>query len=643
MVLLQVENLTKSFGDKLLFEHINFGLDQGQRIALVAENGAGKTTLMRIIMDQESKDEGTISFRKDIRIGFLEQQPNFLPGQTVLEACFHSDSDVVKAIARYEDLLKKSVNHPNLADELQLAMSAMDQFDAWNFETEIKQILGKLSITDLSQRVDELSGGQQKRLALANVLITKPDLLLLDEPTNHLDLAMVEWLEDYLDHAKMSLLMVTHDRYFLDRVCSDIYEIDHEELFHYKGNYSYYLEKKEERMQNLNAETVRAKNLYKKELTWMRRQPQARATKAQSRIDSFYDIEERAKRRIEDNKLQLGVKATYLGSKIFEAQYISKAYGELTLLKDFYYNFSRYEKMGIVGKNGTGKSTFIKMLLGEVKPDSGKFDIGETVKFAYFSQDGMDFNPGMKVIDAVRNIAEVVDLGQGRKLTASQFLTHFMFQTKRQQDYIEKLSGGERRRLYLCTVLMRSPNFLVLDEPTNDLDIPTLNILEDYLIHFQGCVIVVSHDRFFMDKVVDHLLVFQGNAKVKDFPGNYTDYRQWSELKKTEAQEAQKLQEEVEKEAAKSQGPLSGEDSTGAKAWQQPRQKVKLSFNEKREYERLTQEIEALETEKVQVEQAMAEGKMSTDELIEASNRFQTINKELDAREMRWLELDELS
>lgn len=628
MVYLQVEQLTKSFGDRVLFKDIALGVHQGQRIALVAENGAGKTTLLRILMDQEDYDDGTISYRRDLRVGFLEQEPIFQDGISVLEACFQSESDVVKAIARYERLLKESIEKPELADELQEAMADMERFDAWNFETEIKQILGKLDITDLTQQVSSLSGGQQKRLALANVLITKPDLLFLDEPTNHLDLAMVEWLEDFLNHSKMTLLMVTHDRYFLDRVCSDIYEIAEENLYHYKGNYSYYLEKKEERIANFNAETARTQNIYRKELDWMRRQPQARATKAQSRIDAFYTIEKRAKQRIHEKNVSLGVKATYLGSKIFEAQYISKAYDNTVLFKDFYYNFSRYEKMGIVGKNGTGKSTFIKMLLGEVAPDSGNFDIGETVRFAYFSQTGMSFNPGMKVIDAVQNIAEEIDLGNGKKLGASQFLNHFLFPPAKQHDYIDKLSGGERRRLYLCTVLMRNPNFLVLDEPTNDLDIATLNILEDYLIGFKGCVIVVSHDRFFMDKVVDHLLVFKGNAEVKDFPGNYTDYRQWQQLKDEEEQETLMLKK---KETLKVEKPKREKIVT----------KVKLTYNEKREYEQLSQDIESLETEKKNLESELATGTLSNDELIEKSQRFQVVSDSLDETEMRWLELDE--
>ena len=459
MVYLQVENLTKSYGDRLLFDDISFGIEEGQRVALIAQNGMGKTTLMRILMGQEDPDSGTITYRKDLRIGFLPQEPNYDAEMSVSEACFASDNDVVRAIANYEALIEQTNHDAHYNTLLQEAMAEMDRLHAWDFEVRIKQILGKLNIHDLEQKVGALSGGQQKRLALANVLITQPDLLLLDEPTNHLDLEMVEWLEQMLSFSKMTLLMITHDRYFLDNVCNDIIEIDQHQLFRYHGNYSYYLEKREARLENFRAESAKAQNLYKKELEWMRRQPQARATKAQSRIDAFYEIEERAKKRIADKNVSLGVKSAYIGSKIFEAQYISKAYGDYKLLDNFYYNFSRYEKLGIVGKNGTGKSTFLKMLMGEILPDSGKFDIGETVKFAYYSQSGMQFDERMKVIDAVRNIAEEIDLGGGRKLSASQFLTHFLFPPEKQHDYIAKLSGGETRILYLCTVLTMNPHF----------------------------------------------------------------------------------------------------------------------------------------------------------------------------------------
>ena len=643
MVYLQVENLTKSFGDRLLFENISFGIDQGQRVALIAQNGTGKTTLLNLLTGRESQDSGTITYRRDIRVGCLTQDPDFQPGMTVSQACFASDNDVVKAIALYENLISKlstseakGVEPSQLSilnSQLQLAMADMDRLNAWDYEVRIKQILGKLNIHNLEQPVEQLSGGQQKRLALANVLITEPDLILLDEPTNHLDLEMVEWLEEFLNHSKMTILMVTHDRYFLDNVCTDILEIDQHQLFHYKGNYSYYLEKREARIANFNAETARAQNLYRTELDWMRRQPQARGHKSRSRIDAFYEIEQRAKQRIVEKQVSLGVKSAYLGSKIFEAQYISKAFGDYKILDNFYYNFSRYEKLGIVGKNGTGKSTFLKMLLGEVAPDSGRFDIGETVKFAYYSQSGIQFNDGMKVIDAVRQIAEEVDLGGGRKMTATQFLTHFLFPPEKQHDYIAKLSGGERRRLYLCTVLMRSPNFIILDEPTNDLDIATLNVLEDYLISFKGCVIVVSHDRFFMDKVVDHMLVFQGDCKIKDFPGNYTDYRQWRELKEEEERESRDAARCVQSKQTIDCKPLTIDKQN----------KRKLTFNEKREYEQLTKDIESLEKEKSELESALASGSLSNDELLQKSQRFQEVTDLLDEKELRWLELDELN
>lgn len=625
MVYLQVENLTKSFGDRLLFEDISFGIDQGQRVAIVARNGTGKTTLLNILTGKESHDSGTVTFKRDLRVGFLPQDPEFREGMTVLEACFASESDTVQAIANYERLLNRDRSTPQYDDAMQTAMADMDRLHAWDYETRIKQILGKLDIHDLEKPVNQLSGGQQKRLALANVLITEPDLLLLDEPTNHLDLEMVEWLEDLLNRSRMTLLMVTHDRYFLDRVCSDIIEIDQQKLFRYKGNYSYYLEKRDERIDNFNAETARAQNLYRKELEWMRRQPQARGTKAQSRIDAFSEIERRAKRRLEEKQLSLGVKSAYIGSKIFEAQYVSKAFGEHKILDNFYYNFSRYEKLGIVGKNGTGKSTFLKMLLGEVQPDSGRFDIGDTVRFAYYSQGGIRFDGRDKVIDTVRAIAEEIDLGGGRKMTASQFLTHFLFPPDKQHDFITKLSGGERRRLYLCTVLMRNPNFLVLDEPTNDLDVATLNVLEDYLAHFKGCVIVVSHDRFFMDKVVDHLLVFKGNCEIQDFPGNYTDYRQWRDLKAAE----------------KADEPSKNAPRTAAERLQRHEERKKLTFAERREFEQLENDIETLETEKKAIETDLSSGALGNDELTQKSRRFAEISDLIDTKTMRWLELSE--
>lgn len=624
---LQVENLTKSFGDNLLFENISFGISDNQRVALIAKNGTGKTTLLNIIAGNEDYQSGSISFKRDLRVGYLDQNPDFPKNLSVIDACLQSDNEAVRTIATYEHCMQ-SVNHTGL-DEI---LAQMDLHKAWDYETRIKQILGKLKIFNFEQLIGELSGGQLKRVALANVLISEPDLLILDEPTNHLDLEMVEWLEDFLKRSNMSLLMVTHDRYFLDRVCTSILEIDHQEMFQYNGNYSYYLEKRQERIENWTAESERTVNLYKKELEWMRRQPQARAHKAKSRQESFYEIEERAKQRRNNDKVQLDVKASYLGSKIFEAKYVSKAYGDLKILDNFYYNFARYEKMGIVGKNGTGKSTFLKMLLGEVKPDSGSFDVGETVVFGYYSQDGLAFDEQMKVIDVVRDIAEEVNLGNGKKMSASQFLQHFLFAPDTQFNYVYKLSGGEKRRLHLCTVLMRNPNFLVLDEPTNDLDIVTLNILEDYLQSFKGCVIVVSHDRYFMDKVVDHLMVFKGNAELKDFPGNYTDYREWNEL-----------MEEQEKEIRSQEAKNKSQEAKDKTTENKPKpEKKKLSYKEQKEFEALEAEIPQLEQQKADIENQLASGTLSSDEIIKASQLHGELNNLIDEKTMRWLELSEL-
>lgn len=624
---LQVENLTKSFGDNLLFENISFGISDNQRVALIAKNGTGKTTLLNIIAGNEDYQSGSISFKRDLRVGYLDQNPDFPKNLSVIDACLQSDNEAVRTIAAYEHCML-SENHTEL-DEI---LAQMDLHKAWDYETRIKQILGKLKIFNFEQLIGELSGGQLKRVALANVLISEPDLLILDEPTNHLDLEMVEWLEDFLKRSNMSLLMVTHDRYFLDRVCTSILEIDHQEIFQYNGNYSYYLEKRQERIENWTAESERTVNLYKKELEWMRRQPQARAHKAKSRQESFYEIEERAKQRRNNDKVQLDVKASYLGSKIFEAKYVSKAYGDLKILNNFYYNFARYEKMGIVGKNGTGKSTFLKMLLGEVKPDSGSFDVGETVVFGYYSQDGLAFDEQMKVIDVVRDIAEEVNLGNGKKMSASQFLQHFLFAPETQFNYVYKLSGGEKRRLHLCTVLMRNPNFLVLDEPTNDLDIVTLNILEDYLQSFKGCVIVVSHDRYFMDKVVDHLMVFKGNAELKDFPGNYTDYREWNEL-----------MEEQEKEIRSQESKNKSQEAKDKTTENKPKpEKKKLSYKEQKEFEALEAEIPQLEQQKVNIENQLASGTLSSDEIIKASQLHGELNNLIDEKTMRWLELSEI-
>ena len=629
---LQVENLTKSFGDNLLFEKISFGISDNQRVALIAKNGTGKTTLLNIIAGTEDYQEGTISFRRDLRVGYLNQNPDFPKDLSVIDACLQSDNDVVRTIAAYEHCMA-SANHEKL-DEL---IALMDLHKAWDYETRIKQILGKLKISNFEQKISELSGGQLKRVALANVLISEPELLILDEPTNHLDLEMVEWLEEFLRRSSMALLMVTHDRYFLDRVCNVILEIDHQALYQYQGNYSYYLEKRQERIENFNTESERTINIYKTELDWMRRQPQARSHKSKSRIERFYEIEQRAKQRRNNDKVQLDVKASYLGSKIFEAKYISKAYGDLKILDIFYYNFARYEKMGIVGKNGTGKSTFLKMLLGEVKPDSGSFDIGETVVFGYYSQDGLAFDEQIKVIDVVRDIAEEVHLGNGKKMSASQFLQHFLFTPETQHNYVYKLSGGEKRRLHLCTVLMRNPNFLVLDEPTNDLDIVTLNILEDYLQSFKGCVIVVSHDRYFMDKVVDHLLVFKGDAELKDFPGNYTDYREWTEIEnETEAQNS-KTEQKGKEQRSKNKDPESNVEGATAKP-----EKRKLSYKEQKELEALDAEIPALEQEKADIEARLASGQLTADEIMADSQRHAQLIELIDEKSMRWLELSDI-
>jgi ATP-binding cassette subfamily F protein uup len=629
---LQVENLTKSFGDHHLFENISFGIADNQRVALIAKNGAGKTTLLNIIAGKEDYKSGNVTFRRDLRVGYLDQDPDFPKELSVLDACLQTDNEAVRTIAAYEHCMM-SENHEGL-DEI---LAQMDLHKAWDYETRIKQILGKLKITNFEQKIGKLSGGQLKRVALANVLIAEPDLLILDEPTNHLDLEMIEWLEDFLKRSSMALLMVTHDRYFLDRVCTNIYEIDHQALFQYNGNYSYYLEKRQERIESFNAESERANNLYRKELDWMRRQPQARATKAKSRIDSFTEIEERAKLRRNNDSVQLDVKASYLGSKIFEAKYITKTYGDLKILDNFYYNFARYEKMGIVGKNGTGKSTFLKMLLGEVKPDSGSFDVGETVVFGYYSQDGLAFDEQMKVIDVVQEIAEVVDLGNGKKMTASQFLLHFLFTPETQFNYVYKLSGGEKRRLHLCTVLMRNPNFLVLDEPTNDLDIVTLNILEEYLQSFKGCVIVVSHDRYFMDKVVDHLMVFKGNAELKDFPGNYTDFREWNDL--VEEQEKEELK--AKNKELKSKAAENNQSAKEIKVVEKVKEPVKkLSFKGKQEFEALEKDIPKLEAEKVMIENQLASGTLSSEAIIAASKRFSEIGELIDEKTMRWLELN---
>jgi len=589
-VCLQISSLTKSYGNLLLFGDISFGISEGQRIGLIAKNGAGKTTLLNIIAGKEDADSGEITFRRDIRIGYLEQNPQFPDGLTILQACLHS-------------------GNPEL-------------------ELKAKQILSRLKINDFNRNIDELSGGQLKRIALAKVLIDEPDFLMLDEPTNHLDLDMIEWLEDYLSRSRTTLLMVTHDRYFLDRVCSGIIEIDNQQIYQYKGNYSYYLEKRQERIDAQNSELERANNLFRKELDWMRRQPQARATKAKARIDAFYDLEKTVKQGRGDVNMKISAKASYIGNKIFEAHHISKSFGDIRIAEDFNYVFARYEKLGIVGNNGTGKTTFIRMLIGEMPPDTGSFDIGETVNFGYYSQLGLQFDEEMKVIDVIRNIAEVIDLGDGNKLTASQFLQHFLFPPDKQYDFVHKLSGGEKRRLYLCSVLVKNPNFLILDEPTNDLDIITLNILEEYLAMFKGCVIVVSHDRYFMDKVVDHILVFKGQGKIKDFPGNYTQYREW---------EAEQTAYTAEKKAIK---PDKSANSSSATI-QRSINAAKLSFKEKRELELLEQMIPQLEVEQSNLEAELSSGTLSSGDLQTKSQRIAQIIGELDEKTLRWIELSE--
>ena len=633
--LLDIQHLSKRFGALELFNDISFSIADGQKVGLIAHNGAGKSTLLQILAGTEDYEEGRIVMRRDATIAILEQSPVFEPGTTVIDACFQRAGELSQLISNYEQCLATEGN-PGLASLL----DEMERRNAWDFELRAKQILSKLNITNFSQPVDELSGGQLKRVALANVLMAEPDLLVLDEPTNHLDLAMIEWLEGYLQRSTKALLMVTHDRYFLDNVCQTILELDSENLYSYAGNYEYYLDKRGQRIASLNANIARANNLYRKELDWMRRMPCARGTKARYRKEAFYELEQRARQRREERAARLEVKSGYIGSKIFEAEYVSKAFDipatdgthrKKVILDNFYYNFSRFEKMGIVGGNGTGKSTFIKLLLGLERPDAGRFQVGETVRFGYFSQDGMAFDEQEKVIDAVRKHAEYIDLGGGRHLTAMQFLTHFLFPPARQQDYIYKLSGGERRRLQLCTVLLKNPNFLVLDEPTNDLDIATLQILEEYLQDFGGCVIVVSHDRYFMDKVVDHLLVFNGEGQIDDFPGNYSEYREWKQLRDREQQE----EREAAKNAAQTDAPARQNTWGGEK-------KRRLSFKEKQELQQLEQDIARLEEEKKTIEQALCSGTLSVDELTVKSKRLPQLSDELDEKSMRWLELSEI-
>ena len=589
--MLEVRNLTKSFGSLVLFENICFSVAQGQKVGLIAKNGTGKSTLLSIIAGHEGADSGSVVFRRDVKVGFLEQSPRLDLEETVLDACFNHKGEEEKVL-------------------------------------KAKQVLTQLKINDLSQPMGQLSGGQQKRVALANALINEPDILILDEPTNHLDLEMIEWLEDFLSRGRKTLLMVTHDRFFLDRVCSVIIELDDRQTYTYRGNFSYYLEKRQERIDARRAEIARANNLYRTELEWMRRQPQARGHKARYREEAFYELEKVAKQRMEERQMRLKSSNVYIGSKIFECQYITKVFDDKkVIMRDFYYNFNRFEKMGIVGNNGTGKSTFVKMLLGELQPDNGKIVVGETVRFGYFSQEGLKFNDTQKVIDVITDIADYVDLGNGKHLSASQLLQHFLFTPEQQYNYVSKLSGGEKRKLYLCTVLMRNPNFRVLDEPTNDLDITTLSILEEYLQDFPGCVIVVSHDRFFMDRVVDHLLVFKGDGVINDFPGNYSQYREWSALQSKETEKAKDNESKEKKTAA------SYRNDT----------RRKLSFKEKREFEQLEKEIASLEAERKTLEEQLCSGTLSVDELTEKSRRLPMLKEELEEKEMRWLELSEFA
>ena len=623
---LDVNGLTKYFGSLLLFQNLSFSIGEGEFVGLIARNGVGKSTLLNILSGAEDYDEGQIVARKDLRIAYLSQTPHLDLSLPVINACLQGLGETADVVARYEVCMEQ-----NDTDRLDGILAEMDAREAWNLEYKAKEVLTKLHITDFEQPLGELSGGQAKRVALANVLLQEPDLIILDEPTNHLDIDMIVWLENYLKRNIKAMLLVTHDRYFLDSVCQRIIEIDDAQLYRYDGNYEYYLEKRAERMAAAASEVARANNLYRRELEWMRRMPQARGGKAKYRKDAFYDLQEKARRRPEEKAARLQVKTEYIGSKIFEAQYVSKSFplpegGTKVILKDFYYNFSRYEKMGIVGNNGTGKSTFIKLLLGEIQPDSGRFVVGETVRFGYYSQDGMKFDNQMKVIDAVRAIAETVDLGGGRKMTAMQFLSHFLFPPARQQDYIYILSGGERRRLYLCTVLMQAPNFLILDEPTNDLDIATLQVLEEFLTDFKGCVIAVSHDRYFLDRMADHLLVFNGQGDVDDFPGNYTQYREWKQQKQ---QEQQREQEQMKKKKP-------AVDAPRREAKEKP---VRLTFKQRLELEELTTGIELLEKEKAALEQQLCLGTLSSDELTEKSKRLYDIQEELKQKEERWLEL----
>ena len=630
---LQVENLTKSFGDLVLFENISFAIEDGRRVALVAKNGTGKTTLLNIIAGREDHDGGSVVPRRDLRIAYLEQSPVYPAEMTVLEACFLSENPALKAIAEYE----RAIEEPS-GEGLQEAMARMDALEAWDYEQRAKRILSRLKIRDFGQRVGTLSGGQLKRVALANVLISESDLLILDEPTNHLDTDMTEWLEEYLAASGAGLLMVTHDRYFLDKVCSDILEIEDRQLYHYAGNYSYYLEKKQERETAQAARRESETNLYRRELEWMRRQPQARATKARARIDSFHELETRLRSTRTQASLKLDVQATRIGTKIFEAKELCKRFGDLVILDRFNYNFARYDKLGIVGDNGCGKSTFLKLLSGIIQPDSGTIEVGESVRFGYYSQQGLDFDEGKRVIDIVTDIAHEIHLGDGRRMSASQFLQYFLFPPEVQYSYVARLSGGERKRLYLCTILMQSPNFLILDEPTNDLDIVTLGVLEEYLQAFKGCVIVVSHDRYFVDKVADHLLVFCGGGEIREFAGTYSDYTAW----KRDYEAAKQAAVAQEKAKSAASGNRGGEIRKSGTAPAKTGAARKLTFQEKREMERLEAEIPELEQEKAAIEEKLSSGDLPFEELTALSERITALMDQIDTKSMRWLELSEI-
>ena len=621
----QAQHLTKSFGDLVLFEDLSFSIERGEKVGLIARNGNGKTTLMNILMGIDSPDSGEVIYQNGIRRAYLPQLPQVLPGSTVLETCFGHNDEMTSLIAQWEEASARGDGK-----RMEELLPEMDALGAWEYEQRAREILTRLHLDDLHRTTDNLSGGELKRIALAGTLIGNPELLFLDEPTNHLDLDVIEWLEGYLSHQQIGLLLVTHDRYFLDRVCNRILELDNKQLYAYKGNYEYYLNKREERLEATERETSRAANLLRREAEWMHRRPQARGTKAKSRIDAFYELKEKAQPRHRDETLHLSEQGRYIGNKIFEAHKVCKAFGDRTILSDFDYIFSRYDKVGIVGPNGVGKTTFLRLLLGEEEPDSGYFDVGETVRFGYYSQKGMQFDENKRVIEAVQDIAEVIrNEKDGTTLSASALLTQFLFPPEKQYTPIHKLSGGEQRRLYLCTVLMKNPNFLILDEPTNDLDILTLNVLENYLSEFKGCVLVVSHDRFFMDKVVNHLFTFEGNGIVKDFPGNYTQYREY------------KQQEEAERQAVESSPSTRKAESEKPRtdAAERPR---KLTFKEKQELERLEAELPKLEKEKAELESRMSSGRMATDELLTAGDRIAALIEEIDSKGMRWLELSDI-